>query len=1569
MKSLTATYFNRLYITILLSLVFSLSSYGQNAPGGVSTDLQLWLKTDTLSYKYQDDVSTAIVDCANLSPATPEGLCDTSWPKKDFPAYDGSPFYRWYDLSSNDRLMNRHSGRAKGATFYNNSDSSINYLPVADFQYTSGDLSNGFRLMNDFIWFNNSVNIFVVVKPEVSPASDDRKYVFDYGSYPSEGIGGYYSSHNVGIYSPSNHGGSEVSANHSFGDDVVIINYELKLGASGEMIVRINNQQVLQQNTSVAQISANEITEGSAYDTSTGPFSIGRQSLRYNLSDGGGRCFDGQMVEFIVYDRNITDDEREKIHTYLAIKNGVSLSGDYKASDNSIFWNTDATYNQGIAGIGRDDQYNLNVKQAKSSIDDAILTIGLGQIDTTIVDYLYQPLNTNEFASDLSYLVWSNDGGTLTETSSELSDNILTRLSREWKLQQTGNIDNLSVQFDLNSVSSLSSSSKSDLILLISADSDFSTGTITRYEAGSFAGNIVKFDNVNFDNGMFMTLGTSRPTMLGTDQSASLWLKGDAGTSTIIDGAVVSNWIDQSGSGHDAVQPLVSDQPFYSSSLMNFNPSIKFTSNDFLVGNAGVNNEELFVVVNRNSSSQAPIGFEADGGATPRKSGLSFPNGANHTGLLTDEYIMYYLSGGTYVSGYSAASSSLDDFAIVNLSENAGGTSEDIFYQGLQVNNDGGGSFTTISNSRYTIGAFNDTSKFFTGNVAEVISFDEALTSGEKSKVHSYLATKYGITLGNTSTPLNYNASDGSVYWTAQAGYQNNIAGIGRDDNYGLNQKQSISQHEGATVTIGLGSVEEGNASNNNSFANDLTFLAWGNDDGSLTEITTELPGNVESRLEREWKVSNINGVGELAIQFDTTGLGINSDHINLIIDEDGDGDFETGNIYDYVADSIANGTVYYNGVTLAHDVVFTLSTAWVKPASITDAVVWLKAESNAYIGYDNQMSGKTLATHNDPVLSWKDISGRRKYDAVTDYKIPAYYKSDSAESINFRPALYFPGDSTGFTFYDDYVYGENDGITTFAVVAGEDAVSAGEGVKRGRPAVFDMGKHGNRGYGGTWGYDTAFIYSANATDANQAYANPGLGNSNTLVKYEFEYSGNNTLYANDIELVQKPNFVSTLSATEIWENPTHETNKGPYTIGRQAKEGRLFDATSGPRLFKGYMAEFIQFDRLLTDLETQKVQSYLGMKYGLPLGSPSNPFTYVFSDGSTVWTGNTTYQNNIFGIYRDDVAGVEQRQATSSGSGGIHAMGHGQIAQNNDLNPNAISNDLSSLFIGNDAAALVEVAAELPDSIHNRIDREWLVQKNETIGAVDLAFDLSAITVSGTSKDDFRLLIDSDGDGNFTTGTISYVIPESYLGGVVLFDDVNFSDGDIFSIATQMNTSPYVTSSEVVIVDFEDTYSYSITSTDREADGITIISPTLPDWLIFTDNADGTASLEGIPDCSEVGTHRVVLKMADYELDSTHTFDILVGGTDTTDPVIVSIPTDITQDTDSSSGDAVVTWTVPTTTDNCSATLTTSHTPGATFALGTTTVTYTATDGAINVVTSSFDVIVEDNEDPTITC
>ncbi|MFH6769412.1 HYR domain-containing protein, partial [Gaetbulibacter aquiaggeris] len=90
----------------------------------------------------------------------------------------------------------------------------------------------------------------------------------------------------------------------------------------------------------------------------------------------------------------------------------------------------------------------------------------------------------------------------------------------------------------------------------------------------------------------------------------------------------------------------------------------------------------------------------------------------------------------------------------------------------------------------------------------------------------------------------------------------------------------------------------------------------------------------------------------------------------------------------------------------------------------------------------------------------------------------------------------------------------------------------------------------------------------------------------------------------------------------------------------------------------------------------------------------------------------------------------------------------------------------------------------------------------------------------------------------------------------------------------------------------------------------------------------------------------------------------------DTTPPVFSSCPTDISVNNDTGECGALVTWTQPIAGDNCEiASLTSNFNSGDTFPVGTTTVTYTATDGVGLTTYCSFDVIVTDNEAPTITC
>lgn len=140
------------------------------------------------------------------------------------------------------------------------------------------------------------------------------------------------------------------------------------------------------------------------------------------------------------------------------------------------------------------------------------------------------------------------------------------------------------------------------------------------------------------------------------------------------------------------------------------------------------------------------------------------------------------------------------------------------------------------------------------------------------------------------------------------------------------------------------------------------------------------------------------------------------------------------------------------------------------------------------------------------------------------------------------------------------------------------------------------------------------------------------------------------------------------------------------------------------------------------------------------------------------------------------------------------------------------------------------------------------------------------------------------------------------------------------------------------------------------------------------TDNCSGSSVTQTSGPASgstfPVGTTPVTFTAMDSAGNTTTcTFDIVV--TDSEAPALVC-PGNITVAADSGNCTAVVNFSTPAATDNCSSasvTQTGGPASGSTFPAGSTTVTFTATDSAGNSTTCSFDIIVTDNEAPAIAC
>ena len=88
----------------------------------------------------------------------------------------------------------------------------------------------------------------------------------------------------------------------------------------------------------------------------------------------------------------------------------------------------------------------------------------------------------------------------------------------------------------------------------------------------------------------------------------------------------------------------------------------------------------------------------------------------------------------------------------------------------------------------------------------------------------------------------------------------------------------------------------------------------------------------------------------------------------------------------------------------------------------------------------------------------------------------------------------------------------------------------------------------------------------------------------------------------------------------------------------------------------------------------------------------------------------------------------------------------------------------------------------------------------------------------------------------------------------------------------------------------------------------------------------------------------------------------------DTINPQISGCPSDISVNVDAGNCSAVVTWTAPTSADNCNVdSIISNFVPGSAFPVGTTVVRYIAYDPSMNTDTCSFSITVTDNEDPVI--
>lgn len=206
-------------------------------------------------------------------------------------------------------------------------------------------------------------------------------------------------------------------------------------------------------------------------------------------------------------------------------------------------------------------------------------------------------------------------------------------------------------------------------------------------------------------------------------------------------------------------------------------------------------------------------------------------------------------------------------------------------------------------------------------------------------------------------------------------------------------------------------------------------------------------------------------------------------------------------------------------------------------------------------------------------------------------------------------------------------------------------------------------------------------------------------------------------------------------------------------------------------------IAEVIVYNAAQGTTNRPIIETYLGIKYGITLGH-----NYTSSSGTTIYNV-TTYLNNIAGIGRDDASDLLQKQAVSqniTAKANMVTIGIGAIAATNVANTNSITQNNSFLIWGDDNAVINAAStADLPSGLTScafRLTREWKLMRTGTgIGATQVQLNVASTAATSTNAADYWLMIDQDGNGNFTNGTITRIAASSYTGGVVTFDNVTW--------------------------------------------------------------------------------------------------------------------------------------------------------------------------------------------------
>jgi hypothetical protein len=220
-------------------------------------------------------------------------------------------------------------------------------------------------------------------------------------------------------------------------------------------------------------------------------------NLRMGTHSDGDKGFNGDIAEFIFYNADISNSDRNRIDSYLAIKYGITLNQasltNYTVSDGTVVYPVTTSHTAhrfNIAGIGRDNVSRLN-QTSSASVSSGIVR-----------------MQNPSALGNLEFMVWGDDNGSITTPNlADVGGGIQGRLTRIWKVAETGDVGTVDIVMDLTSIPG--AKSQANLRLLTDRDGDgFADNDVTPL-TGTLVGQIFTVTGVDFQHNDRFTIGST----------------------------------------------------------------------------------------------------------------------------------------------------------------------------------------------------------------------------------------------------------------------------------------------------------------------------------------------------------------------------------------------------------------------------------------------------------------------------------------------------------------------------------------------------------------------------------------------------------------------------------------------------------------------------------------------------------------------------------------------------------------------------------------------------------------------------------------------------------------------------------------------------------------------------------------------------------------------------------------------------------------------------------------------------------------------------------------------------